>query len=179
MTPQFSFAKQLHKYPLTFIVISKFTPSQSEKYQRKNDKRHRKYFAFAWCEWALITAHKRSCGKVMFSEVLSFHGGDPSLAGGAILTWGGSAILSRGDSVRGGAVKEPHVGQQADGTHPTGMHSCFICMRQRKHFIQKRALFSKCVFGLQTTINRNHWPKLSQQRCKLFTVHLASVFTFT
>ena len=50
-----------------------------------------------------LTVRKRSYGKVMFSQF-------------SIRPWGGA---------EGGSASNMGHGQQAGGTHPTGMHSCF------------------------------------------------------
>ena len=79
-----------------------------------------------------ITAHKQSCGKVMLSNTCVI------LSTWESLSWGGgfcSGGLSR--SMRGGLCLEvgisrdpppPHrISNVAGGTHPTGIHSCFMC----------------------------------------------------
>ena len=63
----------------------------------------------------VTTTRKRSCGKVMFSDMF--------VGGGAILSRG-----SHGSHERGWGFREEtpsSVGEQAGGTHPTGMHSCY------------------------------------------------------
>ena len=60
----------------------------------------------------IITARKRSCGKVMF-----FIG----------------VCLYRRGFVKGGAMKEPSFsGQQPAGTHPTGMLFCLVNSSRQK-----------------------------------------------
>ena len=79
-----------------------------------------------------FTALKRSCGKVMFIQVsvILFTGGClvlgvPGPRG--CLVPGGQGSGPRGVSGRGGAWwRPPRTATTADGTHPTGMHSCPI-----------------------------------------------------
>ena len=83
----------------------------------------------------LVTAHKRSCGKVMFLHlsVILFTGGvsvqrrEGSLSrGGKVsLSRGGRGSLSRGVYIQGRGSLSRAYGRRAGGTHPTGMHSCF------------------------------------------------------
>ena len=57
----------------------------------------------------VITARKRSCGKVMLLQV------------SVILSTRGGGALSRG----GAWWIPPRTATAAGGTHPTGMHSCY------------------------------------------------------
>ena len=68
--------------------------------------------------FTIVTARKRSCGKVMFLQV------------SVILFTGGSGlggICSQGAACsRGVPGEDPPTATAAGGTHPTGMHSCFV-----------------------------------------------------
>ena len=71
------------------------------------------------CVINVVTARKRSCGKVMFlqvSVILFIWGGVPGLGG----------CLVRGVPGPGGVpgVDLPRTATAAGGMHPTGMHSC-------------------------------------------------------
>ena len=72
----------------------------------------------------LITGRNEVLAKVIFSQacVILFTGG-VSGPGGVPPIFRGSPIF------RGGGVStgfSPEYGQRSAGTHPTGMHSCFI-----------------------------------------------------
>ena len=98
----------------------------------------------------LITVRKRSCGKVMFSQACvknSVGGGGACMAGGVCgrgnVWWAcvaggmhgmgacvaGGCMFGRvcawqGSMRRRGACVAGETATAADGTHPTGMHSC-------------------------------------------------------
>ena len=89
--------------------------------------------------YCMLTARKRSCGKVMFLHltVILFIGG-VSPPGRGVSVLGGSysrgslfrrvSVRGQGVSVQGEGISvtetlPPHGGR-VGGTHPTGMHSC-------------------------------------------------------
>ena len=83
----------------------------------------------------MFTARNSSCGKVMFSEAYvknSFHGKGEEVSAQEGFLPGGSAsrreVCLRGGLLWGGQTPPTTTGygQQASGTHPTGMHSCYI-----------------------------------------------------
>ena len=63
---------------------------------------------------------QRSWGKVMFLRM------------SVILFTGGGCLSACWDTPLG-AVYAGRYGQQAGGTHPTGMHSCYVFYRKRRH----------------------------------------------
>ena len=85
-----------------------------------------------WCRTSIIifTIHKRSCGKVMFLHLFVI-----LLTGGRCTPLGTHTPLDRHPLDRhtpyadtappGGSPPRPEMATAADGTHPTGMHSCF------------------------------------------------------
>ena len=80
------------------------------------------YKAFGCCSKSrnLVTIRKRSYGKVVFSQVClknSVHGG----RGGVHTPWQTDTPLAG----RHPPLAGRHPPTAADGTHPTGMHSCF------------------------------------------------------
>ena len=73
----------------------------------------------------IFNARKRSCGKVMFSQVSVFPqggGGLPDRDPPLTVTQPEQRPLS---GQRYPLDTDPPVQKQAGGTHPTGMHSCF------------------------------------------------------
>ena len=89
---------------------------------------------------AIFTVRNSSCGKVMFSKasvILStrgavhgvggMHGRGSCVAGGCarqrVCVAGG---VCGGECARQGACVAGDTTTATDGTHPTGMHSCFI-----------------------------------------------------
>ena len=64
----------------------------------------------------LITARKQSLRRLCFYTCLSVHTGG---------TWAGTPPSHGGTRYTPpGAMHAGRYGQQADGTHPTGLHSC-------------------------------------------------------
>ena len=87
--------------------------------------RHSILLQFRIIESAIITGHRRSCRKVMFSLVLPVHRG--------VGIPGPRSLLGVGMFRGGGYVQRgyPHpatdtYGRQAGTTHPTGMISCSL-----------------------------------------------------
>ena len=87
----------------------------------------------------VITVRNSSCGKVMFSQVSVILSGGDMHGGGACMVgaghvWQGGCVWQgacMGGGVRGGGgmcgngvCMARGVATAADGTHPTGMHSC-------------------------------------------------------
>ena len=76
------------------------------------------------CVWSLriqinvITARKRSCGKVMFLQVSVHRRG----VGASHASWD----RSHGKVTSSGGHRNTYV-WQAGGMHPTGMLSCYLC----------------------------------------------------
>ena len=95
-----------------------------------------------FCLFTIFTARKRSLGQFnMFTGVCLSTGGGCLVRGGACsggCSWGGvpgprwgllrgGGAWSPGSALGAGGVPggDPPTATAADGTHPTGMHSCF------------------------------------------------------
>ena len=78
------------------------------------------FFSIVKCgnQLKVITVRNSSCEKVMFSQA------------SVILFTGGSTPPSFADSL------PPESATAADGTHPTGMHSCLFYIFRQKAFVQ-------------------------------------------
>ena len=67
-----------------------------------------------WGNSFIITARKRSCGKVMFLHLSVI-----------LFTGGGVSQHAMGGGVHPLGRHPPETATEARVTHPTGMHSCF------------------------------------------------------
>ena len=78
---------------------------------------------------SIITVRNSSCGKVMFSQVCvkhSVHGGRVSASGlGRVPASGSSGAVHPPGRHPHPRADTPETATAADGTYPTGMHSCF------------------------------------------------------
>ena len=90
---------------------------------------------YVWPCLRVITARKRSWGKVMFSRVFVHRVGSASRRGDVHAGWGVGQTSLPSDTMG--------YGQRAGITHPTGMHSCLI---HKNVLVEKTVVFSTELF---------------------------------
>ena len=111
--------------------------------------------------WVIITAHKRSCGKVMFSQACVSH----SIHGGV-----GSAFKQcnwQTDRLPQSGGRQPSIGRPGirytSGRHSTGMHTCFCSFYRPRMFthvcLSKGGYIPACTWAGEVCIPACTWAE--------------------
>ena len=136
----------------------------------------------------LITARKWSLRRLCFYRCLSVHGG-ACMVGGHV--WQGG-VCDRGGAWHACPTRNYEIrwyGQRAGGTHPTGMHSCFVLILTKLFIFslyvttpcsvyRPSHVYLLCTFTRHSTMGGGVRFTYSQYVCSTWQ-HLMNVHMFT